>query len=336
MAPHDSGKATIGIDIGATKCLYALFDDRFEALAREKLRTDPGSGGAKAFTRKMRGAVKELLREARSRGLEVRAAGVGCAGDIDLAAGVVRSSPNLAFLDDYSFRDVLGGLTGAPVFVANDVHSGLYGEMRLGSARKARHVIAVFVGTGVGGALAIDRKLHLGASGVAGNIGNYLVHAVASHEGPSQEEVLDAVASRSAIAGEAAALAAKRRAPTLRRAAGTDVSDIGSSDLAQAVAGGDKAVAKLVRARAGVLGAALSNLVDFLDPDLVVLGGGLVEAMPDLMRREVRRAIEAHASKEAARDVKVAVARLGDLAVAAGAACLARDVFSAHPPFELP
>jgi glucokinase len=329
-------RATLGIDIGGTKSLYALFDDRFEIVAQEKLRTHPDKGGVKAFTREMRKAVEGLMEEAAKRGLAVRAAGVGCAGDIDMREGIVRSSPNIGFLDDYPFRARLEKLTGARVFVGNDVHAGLYGELMLGAARKARHVIGVFLGTGVGGALAIDRRLHLGASGLAGDIGNYVLHASPAHEEAPRPEILDNVASRPAIAGDAAALAAKRWAPKLRAAAGTDVTDIKSGDLAEAIRRGDKAVEKLVRSRARVVGAAISNLVDFLNPDMVVLGGGLVEAMPRLMQREVSKAIEAHATPKAARAARVAVAKLHDHAVTTGAAKLALDMFGSRaPPIDL-
>jgi glucokinase len=327
----EDGRATLGIDIGGTKSLYALFDERFEIVAQEKLRTHPDKGGVKAFTRGMRGAVEALLRVARKKGLRVRAVGVGCAGDIDMREGVVRSAPNVAFLKDYPFRARLEKLTGAKVFVGNDVQAGLYGEFRLGAARKARHVIGIFLGTGVGGALIIDGRIHRGATGLAGDIGNYVLHAAPPAE-DSRREVLDMVASRPAIAGGAAALASKRWAPNLREVAGTDVMDIKSNDLAESIRRGDKAVERLVRSRIAVVGAAISNFVDFINPDMVVLGGGLVEAMPALVRREVRKAIEGHAAPKAARAVHVVVARLHDHAVTAGAAKLALDMLSPQPP----
>jgi len=327
----EDGRATLGIDIGGTKSLYALFDERFEIVAQEKLRTHPDKGGVKAFTRGMRGAVEALLKAARKEGLRVRAVGVGCAGDIDMREGVVRSAPNLAFLKDYPFRARLEKLTGAKVFVGNDVQAGLYGEFRLGAARKARHVIGIFLGTGVGGALIIDGRIHRGATGLAGDIGNYVLHASAPAE-DSRREVLDMVASRPAIAGGAAALASKRWAPNLREMTGTDVTDIKSNDLAESIRRGDKAVERLVRSRIAVVGAAVSNFVDFINPDMVVLGGGLVEAMPALVRREVRKAIEGHATPKAAKAARVVVARLHDHAVTAGAAKLALDMLSPQPP----
>jgi len=327
----EDGRATLGIDIGGTKSLYALFDERFEIVAQEKLRTHPDKGGVKAFTRGMRGAVEALLKAARKEGLRVRAVGVGCAGDIDMREGVVRSAPNVAFLKDYPFRARLEKLTGARVFVGNDVQAGLYGEFRLGAARKARHVIGIFLGTGVGGALIIDGRIHRGATGLAGDIGNYVLHASAPAE-DARREVLDMVASRPAIAGGAAALASKRWAPNLREMTGTDVTDIKSNDLAESIRRGDKAVERLVRSRIAVVGAAVSNFVDFINPDMVVLGGGLVEAMPALVRREVRKAIEGHATPKAAKAARVVVARLHDHAVTAGAAKLALDMLSPQPP----
>lgn len=336
LAKARTKRAYIGIDIGGTKSLFALFDEGFEVLAQEKFRTHQGRGGIRAFNRCLRGAVEKMVAEARRRGLRIKVVGAGCAGNIDMKNGVVRHSPNLPFLDDYPLAARLGRLAGAErVFVGHDVQAALYGEFRLGAARRGRHVIGVWLGTGVGGALIIDGRLHLGASGLAGDIGNYLLHGADPASGAPRREVLDSVASRTAIAGDAAALAAKHHAPKLRQMSGTDVTDIRSSDLAEAIRKGDKAVEKLVRSRASVVGAALSNLVDFLNPDHIVLGGGLVEALPNIMRREVRRSIESHAAPKTAKAVKVVLAKLHNHAGTAGAARLALDMFSNDPPIEL-
>jgi glucokinase len=226
-------------------------------------------------------------------------------------------------------------LTGAKVFVANDVHTGLYGECTLGVAKKAVHVLGVWLGTGVGGAMVIGKKLHLGACGVAGNIGNYVLHSVdVAHDGP-RKEVLDNVASRTAIAGDAAVLAAKERAPRLKKVAGTDVKEIKSGDLAAAIRGGDEAVEKLVRSRAAVIGTALSNLIDFVNPDMVVLGGGLIEAMPTLLRGEIEKAVKAHASAPAGKRARIVVAKLHDHAGTIGAAKLAVDMHTGKPPLDV-
>src|SRR5205814_1713198 len=126
---------------------------------------------------------------------------------------------------------------------------------------------------------------HLGANGHAGDIGHYLIQPWGSAAGSDRIGILDDVASRVAIAGDAAAIAAKHSAPHLLKEAGTDVADIKSSELAEAVEKGDKAIENLVRSRAKIVGIVLSNLVDFINPDTVVLGGGLVDAMPELIRQ---------------------------------------------------
>jgi glucokinase len=332
---NDKGQvATIGIDIGGTKTLCALFDARFEVLAEEKFRTAPERGGVRAFDATLRAAVKRLLAEAKRRKLSVLCVGVGCAGQVDLREGLLKRSPNLLFLEGYPFRPKLERLVRARVFVANDVQCALYGEYRLGAARKGRHIIAVWIGTGVGGAIMIDGRLYLGATNSAGDVGNYLLHAVEAPESP-RKQILDNVASRTAIAGEAATLAAKRWAPKLRARAGTDVSEIRSGDIAQAIRDGDKALEKLLRSRASVVGAALSNLVDFMNPDTVVLGGGLVEALPNLIRREVRKSVKAHASPRASKAVNIVVSRLRSHAGTAGAAVLAVDMFTGERPIDL-
>lgn len=316
----------IGIDIGGTKSLFGLFDEKFALLEEIKAPTHAPKGGGRAFRTMVRKSVKKLVARAKTRGLAVRAVGVGCAGSVDPEKGRVRLSPNVRFLKDFSFKDALATVTEAPVLLANDVQAGLYGEHQLGAARGCKHAIGIFIGTGIGGALVIDGKLYRGASGVAGDIGNYLLHAIGPLAGSDREGVLDDIASRTAIAGDAATLAARRAAPALHRLVGSDVRDIKSGDLARAIELGDRAVERLVRSRARVVGIALSNLVDFLNPQVLVLGGGLVEAMPKLVRNEIRKGIVAHSSKAAAKRLQVKVAALHDHAVTAGAAKLACDL----------
>jgi glucokinase len=328
--------AAIGIDVGGTKTLYALLDQSFEVVAEEKLRSRSGKDPLAAFKAGMGESLAALMAEARRRKLKVDVVGAGVAGLVDFRTGDIRTAPNLEFLDGFPMARRLRKLTGVDhVFVANDVHTGLYGECTLGAAKKACHVLGVWLGTGVGGAMVIDGKLHLGAAGLAGNIGNYVIHAVdLAHDAP-RKEVLDNVASRTAIAGDAAVLAAKERAPKLKRAAGTDVSDIKSGDLAESIRKGDDAVEALVRSRAAVVGTALSNLCDFINPDMVVLGGGLVEAMPTLLRQEIEKAVKAHASAGAWKAMKIVTAKLHDHAGTVGAARLARDMFSKNPPIDV-
>lgn len=328
-------RGSIGIDIGGTKSLFALFDEKFNLVMEVKETTHPEKGGGRSFRKMAKGAVAKLLKEAKKRGIKVACLGVGCAGSIDSDKAAVRRSPNAAFLKDLSFRTFFKPiLEKAEVHALNDVQAGLYGESQLGAAQGRKNVLCIFIGTGIGGAVMFDGRLYQGATGAAGDIGNYLLHPIGSLSGSARQGVLDDVASRTAIAGDAAALAVKRWAPELKKLVGTDVLEIKSGDLAAAISKGDKSIEDLVRSRARVIGIVLSNLVDFLNPDMVVLGGGLVDAMPKIFRNEVMKGIKAHTTKEALRGLEVVATKLAGHAVTVGAAKFAWDSMEGQRPLH--
>jgi glucokinase len=318
--------ATIGIDIGGSKILFALFDEQFRVIDDDKVKTH-AHRGEDHFTETLKEGVDALVHKARKKNLHLIAVGVGSTGSVNHARDTLDQCPNIPFLVHYPLKDRLAKWTGTNVFIANDVHAGLYGEQRLGAAKGARHVIGVFMGTGIGGALMIDGKLHFGATGHSGDIGNYLVEPLGPLSGSARRGVLDDIASRVAIAGDAAMLAAKQWAPHLLKSTGTDVMEIKSKDLAESIEEGDDAVEELVRSRARAVGVAVSNLADFINPDMVVLGGGMVEDMPVLIREEVCAGIQMNATAVTRKSLRVVVAKLGGHAVAAGAAKLALDLF---------
>ena len=314
---------SVGVDVGGTKTLFALFDEQFEVLEEIKLKTE----GTKqeVFTKTLKESVASLLKKASKHRVTVSAIGVGCAGSIDTQKGVVNSAPNIPALDGFSFNQTLAKITDARVRVSNDVHAALYGEHKLGAAVGYKHVIGVFLGTGIGGAIIIHGKLYLGATGRAGDIGHYLLQPLGPLAGSDRGGVLDSIASRAAIAAEAAALATKQKAPHLLKSVGTDIKNIKSSSLADAIQNGDKDVEELVRNRAQMLGIILSNLVDFLNPEMIVLGGGLVDAMPDIIRQEVTAGIKSHTTMEAQQGLQIVTTKLKSHAVTTGAAKLAVD-----------
>jgi glucokinase len=314
-------RATIGIDIGGTKILFALFDEKFRIVKEIKAKTPP----EKEFDGVLFEAARKLSRKAEKESMTLLGVGVGCSGTVDRAKGTVRESLNIPFLKGYPLVKKLSKATGAAVFLGNDAQLGLYGEHQLGAAVGLSHVIGVFFGTGIGGAAVIDGKLHLGASGAAGEIGHFLISPLGHLTGSERKGTLDDVVSKSAIAGEAAALAARNEAPRLRELAGADVREIGSGALAKAIAKGDKKVEEMLRSRVHMAGVALSNLVDFLNPQMVVLGGGLVEAMPALFASEIEKSLRDHTVAPVRRAVRVAVAKLDGHSVTAGAAKMAQD-----------
>jgi glucokinase len=314
---------SIGIDIGGTKILFALFDPKFQPVDEIKIKT-----GDLHTTREFKDALSEslgtLMKKAAKGNLQLAGVGIGCAALLN-GGGTIKSAPNIPILDGLPLRNIVGKITSLNVTLVNDVDAGLYGEQQFGAAVGCKNVIGVFIGTGIGGALIIDGKLYRGASGHAGDIGHYLLQPLNTLAGSDRHGVLDDVASRTAIAAEAAALALKHAAPHLLKLAGTDLKKIGSNVLAESIAKGDEEVEKLVRSRSQMLGIVLSNMVDFLNPEMLVLGGGFTDAMPDIVREEVEAGVRAHSTPEAAEALKVVAATLKNHAVTTGAAKLALD-----------
>ena len=314
--------ATIGIDLGGTKTYLVLLDENFRPVAETKMKTH-AERDAGEFEGRLSKALAEMEAAANEASFRILAVGVGCAGRP--LRGRVLEAANIPFLNGYPLEKRVSKLISAPVTIRNDVHAGLIGEHLFGAARGYRNAIGLFIGTGIGGAIIIDHHLYIGSMGTAGDVGQYITDPLGPLSGSARSGILDDAASRSAIAGEAAVLATRNKAPALFRHVGADVKRISSSELARAIRKGDKSIDDLVRSRARMIGIVLANLVNFMSPDVVVLGGGLVEAMPQLITREADRAMRRYLSAPNARHVKVVATALKGRAVAMGAAKMALD-----------
>jgi len=247
--------------------------------------------------------------------------GVGCPGPIDPSKGEIVEAPNLGW-SHVPVEEHLGKAFGCPVTICNDVDAGAYAEYELGAARGARCSVAIFPGTGIGAGAVIDGQLLQGSRLSCMEIGHIPIHPETS--GDSEDSAtLETEASRLRIAIEAARAAYQGRAPHLLATCGTDVSQITSGRLADSVAAGDVEVEKIVRRAATLLGCGVATLVHILAPDRIVLGGGLVEAMPELYLETVKASTEAHVLKPYIGTFEIVAAELEDDAGVLGAAAWA-------------
>lgn len=320
-------KLLLGIDLGGTKMLVGLFNFKGQLLGTKKIKVEP-SKGKKNFLEGFYETVENLFDEEGESLKNLQAIGIGCPGIIDHKKGVVIVSPNIAFLKNFHFAETVKKMLGVPTVIENDVNTGLYGEMAFGAARGFQHVIGAFLGTGVGGALIFDGKLYRGATGAAGEIGHMIIHAEGPRCGCGQRGCLEAYVGRVSIAAEAAIAAQRQHAPALFKEVGTEISKIKSGALAASIHKGDKAVEELIRERSFLLGRHMAGLVNLLSPELVVLGGGVVEALGKFILPEVKNAMNLFAMRPIAKKVKVVSAQLGDHAIIKGAAQLALEKVS--------
>ncbi len=318
----DETDMVLGFDLGGTKMLACVVSADGEIVSREKTKVDPGDSDA-VFSDMIK-TIEKAIDEAGIKPKELKAAGVAVPGPADLARGVVIATPNLPFRD-FPLRDKLQKEFPFPVLLENDVNAGLYGEFRQGAARGFKHVVGVFPGTGIGGALVLDGKLYRGARGSAGEVGHMVVQPGGGISGTGQRGTLEALAARGAIARELAFLAGIGKAPTVFSSAGTDIRAIRSGTIRDAWDAGEAAVREAVEHAAEIIGIALANLIAVLDPELIVLGGGLVEKLENRLIAPIKTAIIRHGMPALVPDVQVRAAELGDYSVIHGAAALARE-----------
>src|SRR4051812_34217797 len=186
-------KAVIGIDVGGTKTLCALIGDNFQTVQELKFKT-LAHEGKEQFTDRLNDAIRKLVKTAKKERLKVLGAGIAFAGTVDVDKAVVKSSPNILFLENYNFRQALKRAPGLKMMIGNDVQLALYGEHQLGVAKGCLHVLGVFFGTGVGGSAIIGGKIYRGASGIGGQVGSLLTHHIGGAETIESHGTLDRIA----------------------------------------------------------------------------------------------------------------------------------------------
>jgi len=313
----------VGFDLGGTKMMAAVFDADFEIVGRRRRKTK-GQQGAQAGLERIVQTIEQALDNAGVEPARLASIGIGSPGPLDLNRGVILDLPNLGW-QDVPLRETVAKHFGCPAAVANDVDTGLFGEYRFGAAQGARCALGVFPGTGIGGGCVYDGRVMRGAVLSCLEIGHMNVVPNGQLCGCGRRGCLETVASRLAIASAAAAAAYRGEAPHLFETTGADVARIRSGVLTAAIAAGDEAVERIVRNAVEWLGAAIANVVNLLAPDVVVLGGGLVEAMPELFVDGVREVLDERVMPSFVGSYEVRPAALGDDATVRGAAALAAE-----------
>ncbi|MDB6122051.1 MAG: hypothetical protein JWQ71_1044 [Pedosphaera sp.] len=310
--------AAIGIDLGGTKTLCILVDKRCRPLDSVKFKTAPHEGRAQ-FTRNLIAATTALEKVAQSKKMKLVGIGVGCAGQVDYKKVKIKKSPNLLYLENYSIGKILQHAHNTEVTIGNDLQVGVYAEYKHGAAMGCRNVLGVFFGTGVGGAAVIDDRLYTGSSGMGGQVGCILAQPVGGPKAALSHGIIDRIASKAAIASEALVMAVKEWAPYLHKKVGTDLSQVTWGVLNRAIKHGDHRIEEMLRARMRVVGIALSSVVNFLNPDMLVIGGGLAAEMPKLVIGEIEAGLREYLVPEVSKVLKVRRAELEE-SVAIGAA----------------
>ncbi|MFO8065261.1 MAG: ROK family protein [Spirochaetota bacterium] len=313
----------VGVDLGGTKLLAVVFDAEYRVKGRAKKKVGKARDNDAVFE-KMVEVIEDALDDAGAKAEDAVGIGIACPGPVDFENGIVLETPNLD-LDNFAVRDRLSKALGVPVFLENDVNAGTYGEYVAGAGQGFRHIVGLFPGTGLGGGLILDGRLYRGASGGAGEIGHMIIQVDGRRCGCGQYGCLEAMASRTALAKDLVALATTGSAPVIQKKAGSDYLKIKSSLIYDAWEAGEPAVSELVERAARHLGVGMANCVNIFNPELIIIGGGLVEKMGAPYIERAERAMREHAMERLVSAVNVKQAVLGDDSTVIGAAALARE-----------
>ncbi|MCS7468861.1 ROK family protein [Stieleria sp. ICT_E10.1] len=319
---EQSNDIWIGFDLGGTKMLAIAYDEGWNALGRRRRKTR-GRDGSDSGIARIGSTIERLIAENDLNSKRIRGIGIGCPGPIDLDKGRILTTPNLGW-DDVDIEQFLHKKFDCPVVVLNDVDAGLYGEYQFGAATGSRCAVGIFPGTGVGGACVYEGTILQGAGVSCMEIGHTRISSGTRSSGYELPGTLEAEASRLSIAAEAAKAAFRGDAPSLAKNVGTDLSDIRSGALADAIEAGDKVVRRLVEEASESIGISVVNIIHLLCPDTIVLGGGMVEAMEDLIVGTVTKTARKNVMSVYKDRFTVVAAKLGDDAGVKGAAAWAR------------
>ncbi len=325
MAVNDD--YVVGVDMGGTKILAAVINARGEIVQQAKTATKPKKGPDAVIERIAR-CIREAIDGAELNPSQIRAIGIGSPGPLDPDTGIIIFAPNLGW-SNVPLKAKLEANLSIPTFVDNDVNVGTLGEYAFGAGQGVKSLVGIFVGTGIGGGIILDGKLYHGANKTAGEVGHMIVKANGPRCGCGNFGCLEAVASRTAITRELQkAILKKGKKSILTKLNGGKLDLIRSQAIAKAVKRGDKPTIKVMQRAGKYLGISVASIVHFLNPEMIVLGGGVIEAMGESLLDSIRQAAAKYALPTTMDGVQIVEATLGDNAGVIGASVLARQRLS--------
>ena len=312
----------LGIDLGGTKILAGVVNPYGEIVGVAKKKTKP-EGGPDAVIKRILDTASEALDEAKVTLKSISGVGIGAPGPVDYQTGVVYSAPNLPGWDEIPLGSRLEAALKVPVQVENDANLGAWGEWSLGAGRGVQHMLGIFVGTGVGGGIIFDGKLYRGARYAAGEFGHMIIQPNGPQCGCGRRGCVEAFASRTAMERAISQAVEQGRSSILPELMAADKSRLSSSTIKAALDAGDELMTEIMSQVQFYLGLLSANLVNALDPEMIVFGGGVVEALGDAFLQPIREtAVSYYLQQRLVDRVHIAQAKLGDNAGVLGGAAL--------------
>ncbi|MDY7010683.1 MAG: ROK family glucokinase [Planctomycetota bacterium] len=275
-------KVCVGIDLGGTFIKYALLDENMSVIGSLQLPTPADAGPDSVIETMVSGATELLAREGILTG-DVVGAGIGSPGPLDLAAGVVIGMPNIPGFVNIRLRDRIGDGLGVQAVLENDANVAALGEYLCGSGKGTGVMVMLTLGTGIGGGIVIAGQLIRGAHGIGAEAGHMIIESDGQPCPCGQRGCLEQYASASAMARYARRLIEQEQRKSSLSDLLAQKGDIDASDINKARRAGDALAEEVWDRTVRYLAVGCVSITRLIDPDLIVLGGGLAKAGDDLL-----------------------------------------------------
>jgi glucokinase len=312
-------RVVVGVDIGGTKVAAGLVDANGEIRARNRtpmLTTGAPSNGLDAVSTAIQGLFSDASPQTR-----IAAIGICAPGPLNPDTGVIINPPNLAIWHNYPLAEEMRRLYSVPIKVDNDANAAALAEAKWGAGRGYRNIFYATVGTGIGTGIIFDGRIYHGRTGAAAEGG----HLGIDSNGPlcncGKRGCIETLAAGPAIARRARHKLAQNPRSLLLEMAGGNVQTVNSEMVGKALAAGDSVAKEVMRETLDLLAYWLGNIIDLLEPDIVVIGGGVSSLLAPFLE-EIRQRWQGACLNPRPLDIPLVLARYGEDAGIAGAAAL--------------
>ncbi len=311
-------KYTIGVDLGGTKILAGLIEKETGKVLFDAKNKTKKEKGNKKIGEKILETIDDVLEISNIPLSEISSIGIGLAGQVDREKGILINGVNLE-CKDFNVKELVEKKYNIPLFAGNDVEVAALGELKFGAGRGFKDIVCIFVGTGIGSSIIKDGKIHLGASGSAGEIGHIIVDLNGRACSCGAHGCLEAYASRSAIESRILGAVKKGRKSIITEF--TSTSSISSKHIKKSLDARDEIVTQYVNEAIEYLSGGIASVMNFYNPELVILGGGLIQSVDEFYLGTIKKA-RAKALPVPASVTQFKKAELGDFSGVIGAGLL--------------
>jgi glucokinase len=320
-------KYVLGVDLGGTNIVVGAIPDDGGEDVGVRVEDTPTAAGAEAVVDRIVSMIEWVIEEA----IAVKGAkredfvgvGIGAPGPLDRKNGIVIVAPNLGWRD-FPLRDAVSDRVKIPATLDNDANCATLGEWWRGAAQGTRHVVGLTIGTGIGGGIVLDGQLYHGASDVAGEVGHTTIDSTGRYCRCGNYGCLEAYASGPAIALRAREALERDEASVLHRMVNENLSLLTAATVYDAANNGDALALEVVRDTAKFLGTGVANLLNLLNPDVVVITGGVTRA-GDRLFEPLRAEVKRRAFRPAVKACRIVPGKLAGTAGMVGAVATFRQ-----------